>query len=446
MTVRMMRLDEIGTVIQGNSPPSSTYCEADEGTPLIQGPGDFDIDEAVVKKWTTAPTRYVPRGAILISVRAGVGRVNFAPCDCTIGRGVAALITDEKYDPQYVRLAIMATSHQLEKLAIGSTITGITGKHLKSHQIPIIDYEEQVRLGEVVNHQVLVLRQMKDLTKNSGEKIQLLRISILNVAFEGKLVPTEHELALREGRDYEPANQLLERILVDRHELFEANNPGKEYKQPNKPDLTTLPLLPIGWIWTSIGELFEVKIGSTPKRKIPEYWGGGIPWVSSGEVKFTSISHTKETISSEGLANSSTQINPVGSVLLAMIGEGKTRGQTAILNIEACNNQNSAAIWVSQTLIPPQFIYYLLMKNYSELRMRGSGNNQPAMNKKIVQSIPIPLPPLAEIRRICHAVTGLLGDADSFSGILSSIEEYVGGLNDSILVKSFDFSLSEGVA
>ncbi|MGK2914926.1 MAG: hypothetical protein ACSLE5_10855, partial [Porticoccaceae bacterium] len=94
-----------------------------------------------------------------------------------------------------------------------------------------------------------------------------------------------------------------------------------------QPDTSDLPELPEGWVWSSIGRCFHVAVGATPSRKEPSYWGGYIPWVSSGEVRFSRIANTKEMITENGLNNSSTQINPIGSVLLGMIGEGKTRGQ-----------------------------------------------------------------------------------------------------------------------
>lgn len=167
-----------------------------------------------------------------------------------------------------------------------------------------------------------------------------------------------------------------------------------------QPDTTGLMELPKGWVWTSIGQSFNVAVGATPSRKESTYWNGDIPWVSSGEVRFTNIRDTKEKISVDGLKNSSTNINPIGSVLLGMIGEGKTRGQVSILDIEAANNQNCAAIWVSETDIPSEYVYYWLWSRYEETRKGSSGNNQPALNKSIVEKIPMPLPPLMELEQL----------------------------------------------
>jgi type I restriction enzyme S subunit len=98
----------------------------------------------------------------------------------------------------------------------------------------------------------------------------------------------------------------------------------------------------------------------------------------------------------------------VGSVLLGMIGEGKTRGQVAILDIAAANNQNCAAIWVSETEIPPEYVYFWLWSQYEQTRRGSSGNNQPALNKSIVERICLPVAPLDEMKEIVRLIDGEL--------------------------------------
>ena len=125
-------------------------------------------------------------------------------------------------------------------------------------------------------------------------------------------------------------------------------------------------------------------------------------------MRFNRIKATKESITEAGLNKSSTQINPVGSVLLGMIGEGKTRGQVAILGIQAANNQNCAAIWVSETSVPSEFVYCWLWSRYEETRRVSSGNNQPALNKSIVERIELPLAPLTEMQEVVRLVESAL--------------------------------------
>src|SRR5437899_926869 len=109
-------------------------------------------------------------------------------------------------------------------------------------------------------------------------------------------------------------------------------------------------------------------------------------------------------------------MHPPGTVLLGMIGEGKTRGQVAILEIAACNDQNSAAIRVPSTPIPPEYVYRFLEGEYDRTRRRSSGGNQPALNKERVKAIPFPLPPLAEIQRI-------VAEVERYSSLIDQLEK-----------------------
>lgn len=252
------------------------------------------------------------------------------------------------------------------------------------------------------------------------QKLAQYRQSLFKAAMDGSLTAEWRESKRqRFGEMKDTGAQLLKRILNDRRARWETNllnkfnEQGKsppvgwktKYSEPVRSIINNLPELPVGWIWTSLGCCFNVVVGATPSRKKVNYWNGNIPWVSSGEVRFSRISETKERITEDGLNNSSTQINPVGSVLLGMIGEGKTRGQVAILEIEAANNQNCAAIWVSETDVPPTYVYYWLWSRYDQTRQGSSGNNQPALNKTLVEKIPIPLPPVDELNEIVRILT-----------------------------------------
>lgn len=168
--------------------------------------------------------------------------------------------------------------------------------------------------------------------------------------------------------------------------------------------------IPDGWRWTTIGSLFKVAVGSTPSRGNSAYWGGNVPWVSSGEVSFARISSTRESITVDSITNPETRIHPPGTVMIAMIGEGRTRGQAAILDIPAAHNQNCASIRVSETAIVPEFVYYFLMARYEETRKEASGGNQPALNKGKVQNLEIPIPPLGTQRNIVARVQELEED------------------------------------
>ncbi|WP_413491087.1 restriction endonuclease subunit S [Shewanella baltica] len=213
---------------------------------------------------------------------------------------------------------------------------------------------------------------------------------------------------------------------------------GKRFKNADVSPIQDIPMeIPDNWIWSQIGLVFDVYVGATPSRKEERYWGGDINWVSSSEVAFCRISETKETITNEGLNCTSTNVHPKGTVMLAMIGQGKTRGQPAILDIDACHNQNTAAIRIPEKYCISEYLYYFLYERYEETRRVGSGNNQQAMNKSVVQSLSFPLPPYEEQVQIVRRVEELFTFADKVEAQVNAAQARVNNLTQAILAKAF---------
>ena len=313
---------------------------------------------------------------------------------------------------------------------------------LSDHAFPLPPLPEQHRIVAEIEKHFTRLNASVAALKRVLANLKRYRASVLKAACEGRLVPTEAKLARSEGRDYEPADQLLERILAERRARRESQvKRRRRYEEPVALDTSILPELPEGWVWSSMGQSFDVYIGSTPKRAKLEYWNGDIAWVSSSEVAFSRIKCTREYITEEGLRNSSLYVHPEGTVLLGMIGEGKTRGQVSILDIPACNSQNSAAIRVSEPGFPPEYVFYYLWSQYEATRQIGSGNNQPALNKSRVQEIAFPLPPLAEQRRIIAEVERRLSVVQQAEGAVEASLKRAERLRQSILKQAFSGKL-----
>jgi type I restriction enzyme S subunit len=195
--------------------------------------------------------------------------------------------------------------------------------------------------------------------------------------------------------------------------------------------------LPSGWCWTSIGSVFGVYVGATPSRKEPTYWNGDVPWVSSGEVAFCRIARTHETITEAGLENTSTRVHPQGTVLVGMIGEGKTRGQAAILDLPACNNQNCSAIRVSEAEYSAEYVYWYFWLVYEETRNIGAGNNQPALNKERVQRLLLPLAPRNEALEIARIISTAFAWIDRLASEVTSARRLIDRLDQAVLAKAF---------
>ena len=143
-----------------------------------------------------------------------------------------------------------------------------------------------------------------------------------------------------------------------------------------------------------VSDLTDVISGGTPSRDVNEYWEGGtIPWVKTTELQNKYVTEVEEYITEEGLNNSSAKIVPAGTVLIAMYGQGKTRGMTAYLGIEACTNQACACILPSDK-INQTFLWQFFVLSYDNLRDRAKGGNQPNLNGNIIKNYPVLYPPI----------------------------------------------------
>ena len=140
----------------------------------------------------------------------------------------------------------------------------------------------------------------------------------------------------------------------------------------------------------AIGDFATVRSGSTPPREDPSNFGGNIPWVKTAEVTGV-ITSTSEKVTDKGLREARLKVFPSGSVVVAMYGQGKTRGQSAILGVPATTNQACAVIMPNRHFLP-EFLYAQLVMNYERLRQSSEGGNQPNLSLKRVKEFGVVLP------------------------------------------------------
>ena len=163
------------------------------------------------------------------------------------------------------------------------------------------------------------------------------------------------------------------------------------------------------WVSDSLGNIFETTSGGTPSRTEKAYWNGEVPWVTTSLVDFGVITSAEEYITSEGLKNSSAKLFPEGTVLMAMYGQGKTRGQVALLGIEAATNQACAAI-LPRKDIDPYFVFLNLAGRYEEIRKMSNSGGQENLSQGLIKEIWFAFPPHDDEQ---HEVTKFLGSLDA---------------------------------
>lgn len=138
-----------------------------------------------------------------------------------------------------------------------------------------------------------------------------------------------------------------------------------------------------------IEHVAKVYSGGTPSRKNPDYWGGDIPWIKTAEVNYTIVEMTEEHITDIGLAKSAAKLIPINSLLLAMYGQGVTRGRVALTGIQAACNQACAVIEVGEDYLP-EFLFSYLEYKYEEIRSLAHGANQQNLNLGMIKSYKVP--------------------------------------------------------
>lgn len=170
-------------------------------------------------------------------------------------------------------------------------------------------------------------------------------------------------------------------------QLFSLGLRGEAQKE------TGIGQLPESWELASIEQHFSVVSGGTPSRGKASYWAGGsIPWVKTTEVNYSVITETEEHITQTGLSESAAKLLKPGTLLMAMYGQGVTRGKVGILGIEAACNQACAAMAPKDDKVQPRYLYHYLTSRYEAIRALAHGGQQQNLNLDIVRKIDVPMP------------------------------------------------------
>lgn len=190
----------------------------------------------------------------------------------------------------------------------------------------------------------------------------------------------------------------------------------------------------------TLGDHAPTTSGSTPSRGNKHYWQPAeIAWVKTGEVAFAPITATEEAISSKALAECSLSLLPPETILIAMYGQGKTRGQSAILEVPATTNQACFAILPNDTW-DPDFLHLWLKASYQDLRdlSEDRGGNQANLNGALLKALEVPAPSKTEQLHLLVRIQAAMTEIDAIERASKASLEDIDRLPSRVLAQAFD--------
>lgn len=251
-----------------------------------------------------------------------------------------------------------------------------------------------------------------------GVSISILKnfmISLSNEKIQSRIADFLDDKCGKIDRYIETQRAIIEKLKAYKQAVItEAVTKGLDPTAPMKDSgVEWIGEIPEGWMLSHIGNLAEIGSGGTPDRNKPEFWEEGtIPWLSSGEINCEYIYDTVEKITELGMQNSNAKMLPVNTVMLGLIGQGKTKGLTAVLKIECTCNQNLAYLKTNSVFLHYQYLFYCFKAMYSYIRGL-IGDSQAGIYQYFLKKQYIPLPTVNVQRRISEHLDKLCLKIDS---------------------------------
>ncbi|MBM6921315.1 restriction endonuclease subunit S [Phocea massiliensis] len=280
----------------------------------------------------------MPNNSILLCTRATIGELKLCSIPMTTNQGFKNIILNGENSPDFLYYLLQIKKDDMYALAIGSTF------------------------------------------------LELSKTNLCKIALQRPPFPEQQKIATALS-DIDALITNLEKLIAKK----------KAVKQGSMQELLTgkrrLKGFRGDWHDIAIGSFADVYAGGTPSTANPAYWGGDIPWMSSGELNKKVVSFVQGRITQAGLENSSTRIIPAHCVLIGLAGQGKTRGTAAYNTISLCTNQSIAAILPNPSEFDSKFLYYYMDTQYKALReLSDGGGGRGGLTKKLIEEFSVRIP------------------------------------------------------
>jgi type I restriction enzyme S subunit len=379
--------------------------------------------------------KLMPAGTVLFSSRAPIGYVAIAANPVSTNQGFKSFVLKNGLTADFVYYYLQHAKKLALELASGTTFQEISGKNAARIPIPVPPLSTQNAIVAEIEKQFTRLDAGVAALRRLQANLKRYRAAVLKAACEGRLVPTEAELAKAEGRTHETGEQLLARILADRRKNWHGR--GK-YKEPAAPDTTNLPPLPEGWAWATIDQLSTRVVDGT--HHTPTYVSEGIAFISvkdvrDGKVHFEDCKYISLAAHEELSKRCNVEL---GDVLITKSG---TIGRIAVVQ----TNQ-PFSLFVSVALIKPVRGFFdskflaLLLEGYIgsiSIAQVVKGGLLKNLHLEDLRVVTVGLPPLAEQIRIVAEVERRLSVIEELEAAVAANVQRAARLRQCILRRAF---------
>jgi type I restriction enzyme, S subunit len=462
-TWEAVKIDDIYQIIGGGTPSTKNTQFWNGKIPWITSADISDDGKIEPRKKVTekgvlkSATNIVPKGSLVVVTRVGLGKVAIAEHQLCFSQDIQALLLDDNFiDKKYAFYFLKQAVQIFKYSSRGTTISGVTKKQLRDLQFLLPPLPEQRRISEKIEE----LYTKLDAGIGSLKQVQILlkkyRLSVLKSAVEGKLTSKWRK---KHNDELEPADKLLEKILIERRERWEAEQlanfkskgkkPSKnwqnKYKEPIPPDTSELPELPEGWIWEKLSTIADVVSGYAFKSK--DFVDTGIPVIKIANVSYGNFLWKQQQYLPKNFLSDYKAFTIHPNTILIALTRPITNNTVKVCIYPddaptALLNQRVAMIKPYEGYSKQLLGIILQSELFKEQIKKGlSETLQPNLSPTNLKEFVIPIPSLIEQNKILQAVEKSYSIIDESIRIVESEIKRSNSLRQSILKDAFEGKL-----
>lgn len=396
-----MTLGQVAKWSSGGTPKRSNHAYYGGDIPWVKT-GDLgeryltEVSEYISEEGLkNSSAKLFPRGSIgLAMYGATIGKVSIFGIDAACNQACAVAVPNEKViQRDFLYYLLKSEKEAFIKKGKGGAQPNISQTIIKEHEISIPPVSEQKRIADKLDNVLAKVEAAQARLDKIPAILKRFRQSVLTAATSGELT--------------------------------------KDWREENYKSIDE-------WRSFDIGSIAEVKTGTTPLKSRSEYYENGtIPWLTSAVTGKDTVSSANTFVTKLAVKECRLKVFKPETLLVAMYGEGKTRGQVTELAIEAAINQACAAVIVDTSIASVRYVKLAIEKNYELTRLMAEGGSQPNLNLSKVKSIPISIPTLDEQKEVVRKTNDLFELASNVERQYKSAQKSVDKLTQSILSKAF---------